>query len=139
MSTGTHQERYRAVPKRVEWAVSLALLALILATSNAAAQSFRSGWDEVESGTESDLLTAEAHADMLWAFGTNGTMLSSGDWGVTWQSFDSPTSSDLIASDSAFGALTVAGRDGTVLLMKEGAGPGKTSLSQRRWTSRALP
>ena len=122
MSTGTHQERYRAVPKRVEWAVSLALLALILATSNAAAQSFRSGWDEVESGTESDLLTAEAHADMLWAFGTNGTMLSSGDWGVTWQSFASPTNSDLIASDSAFGALTVAGGDGTVLLMKEGGG-----------------
>jgi polar amino acid transport system permease protein len=122
MSTGTHQERYRAVPRRVEWVVSLALLALILATSSAAAQSFKSGWAEMESGTESDLLTAEAHVDMLWAFGTNGTMLSSGDGGVTWQSFDSPASSDLIASDSAFGALAVAGGDGTVLLMKEGGG-----------------
>ena len=122
MSVGAHQEQDRAVPRRVEWVVSLALLVLILATSSAAAQSYRSGWVEVESGTESDLLTAEVHVDMLWAFGTNGTMLSSGDWGVTWQSFDSPASSDLIASDSAFGALAVAGGDGTVLLMKEGGG-----------------
>ncbi len=122
MSARTHQERDRAVPRRVEWVVSLTLLALILATSSAAAQSLKSGWAEMESGTESDLLTAEAHVDMLWAFGTNGTMLSSGDEGLTWQSFDSPTSSDLIASDSAFGALAVAGGGGTVLLMKEGGG-----------------
>ena len=120
MSARTSLERYRPVPKRVEWAVSLTLLALILATGGVTAQSYKSGWVEAESGTESDLLTAEAHAEEIWAFGSGGTMLSSGDGGLTLQSFDSPTSSDLIASDSAFGALAVAGEDGTVLLMKEG-------------------
>jgi polar amino acid transport system permease protein len=84
----------------------------------------------VESGTESDLQTAEAHEDMLWAFGTSGTMLNSSDGGVTWQPFDSPTSSDLITSDSAFGALVVVGEDGTVLLMKEGG---------RAWKDVSIP
>ncbi len=140
--TGTSLKRHRSVPKRIEWGVSLTLLALILATGGATAQSYISGWDEIESGTESDLLTAEVHAEAFWAFGSSGTILSSGDGGLTWQSFDSPTSSDLITSDSAFGALAVAGGDGTVLLMNEGGGvwedvsiPTKTGVSGIALTS----
>ena len=83
--TGTSLKRHRSVPKRVEWGVSLTLLALILATGGATAQSYISGWDEIESGTESDLLTAEVHAEAFWAFGSSGTILSSGDGGLTWQ------------------------------------------------------
>ncbi len=96
------------------------LLILILSIGETSAQEVRSGWVEVESGTQADLLAAEVHDGEIWAFGTSGNIVRSNDSGVTWSESVSATSHDLTASDSNFGAMVVAGNDGAVLLLNEG-------------------
>tara|TARA_B100001123_G_scaffold418949_1_gene523540 strand:+ start:2524 stop:4869 length:2346 start_codon:yes stop_codon:yes gene_type:complete len=96
------------------------LLILILSIGETSAQEVRSGWEEVESGTQADLLTAEVHDGEIWAFGTSGIIVRSNDSGVSWSESVSTTNHDLAASDSNFGAMVIAGDDGTVLLLNEG-------------------
>ena len=74
----------------------------------------------VDSGTESDLLTAEFHEGEFWAFGTDGVMISSIDGGVTWSESGILVNQDLTSSDSNFGSIAVAGNDGTVLWISVG-------------------
>ncbi len=74
----------------------------------------------VDSGTESDLLTAEFHEGEFWAFGTGGIMISSIDGGGTWSESGISVNQDLTSSDSNFGSMAVSGNDGTILLMRDG-------------------
>jgi len=96
------------------------LLVIVVLISPAQAVDYSSSWELVESGTEEDLMTAEAYGEYgIWAFGTNGAMVRSDDNGSTWELIDSPVSSDLQYSDSAHGALAVASADGLVLIKQE--------------------
>ena len=113
-------EGARRVPRGVALFVSVALFSLVFSISEVSAQEVRSGWEVVESGTESDLLSAEVHENDIWAFGTGGVMIISSDDGLTWSGVTSTTSQNLTASDSNFGAMVVAGNNGTVLLLNEG-------------------
>jgi len=113
-------EGARRVPRGVALFVSVALFSLIFSISEVSAQEVRSGWEVVESGTESDLLSAEVHENDIWAFGTGGVMIISSDDGLTWSGVMSTTSQNLTASDSNFGAMVVAGNNGTVLLLNQG-------------------
>jgi len=99
---------------------SMTVFALIFSISEVSAQEVRSGWEVVDSGTDSDLLSAEVHESEIWAFGNGGVMIRSSDDGVTWDGVSSLTSQDLIASDSNFGAMVVAGKDGKILLLNDG-------------------
>ena len=103
------------MPYRVNRVVAVASLLVLLALiSPVQAVGYRSSWNVVESGTEADLLTAEAYGEHgIWAFGKDGVMVKSSDNGSTWELTDSPTSSDLLYSDSAHGALVVAAADGS--------------------------
>ncbi|RZP08783.1 MAG: hypothetical protein EVA35_03655, partial [Candidatus Poseidoniales archaeon] len=109
------------MPYRVNRVVAVASLLVLLALiSPVQAVGYRSSWNVVESGTEADLLTAEAYGEHgIWAFGKDGVMVKSSDNGSTWELTDSPTSSDLLYSDSAHGALVVAAADGLVLIKQE--------------------
>ena len=115
----SHIARSRNETQRARWFVSVSLLALFLASGTASGQSYVSGWDNIQSGTDADLFTAEVHEGTIWAFGASGVMVSSSDEGLTWKQVESPTTSDLIDSDSAFGSLVVAGDGGIVLLKKD--------------------
>ena len=123
MPSETSLARARTKSQRIQWALAVSCLALLLTSGAASGQSYRSGWDVVESGTEADLLTAEVHEGAIWAFGAGGVMVSSSDGGLTWVVAESPTSSDLTDSDSAFGALVVAGEGGIVLLKRDANSP----------------
>ena len=105
---------------RAEMIVALAIVALFVSIGETSAQEVRSGWEAVDSGTESDLLTAEFHEGEFWAFGNGGVMISSIDGGVTWSESGISVNQDLTSSDSNFGSIAVAGDDGTVIMMKEG-------------------
>jgi ABC-type amino acid transport system permease subunit/photosystem II stability/assembly factor-like uncharacterized protein len=107
-------------PRRAELIVALAIVALFVSIGETSAQEVRSGWEVVDSGTESDLLTAEFHEGEFWAFGSGGVIISSIDGGVTWSESGISVNQDLTSSDSNFGSMAVAGNDGTVLLMKDG-------------------
>ena len=113
-------EGARRVPRVILLFVSIVLFSLIFSISEVSAQEVRSGWEVVESGTVSDLLSAEVHENDIWAFGTGGIMIISSDDGLTWSGVVSTTSQNLTASDSNFGAMVVAGNNGTVLLLNEG-------------------
>mgnify|MGYP006101662641 FL=1 len=113
-------EGARRFPRGVALFVSVALFSLVFSISEVSAQEVRSGWEAVESGTESDLLSAEVHENDIWAFGTGGIMIISSDDGLTWSGVISTTNQNLTASDSNFGAMVVAGNNGTVLLLNEG-------------------
>ena len=80
------------------------------------AQEYRSGWDLINSGTLHDLYSVESEGNEVWAFGENGTMVLSGDGGLSWEVGESLTSSDLTISDSGFGSFLAASMDGTILI-----------------------
>ena len=113
-------QRLRGGSMRAEMIVALAIVALFVSIGETSAQEVRSGWEAVDSGTESDLLTAEFHEGEFWAFGNGGVMISSIDGGVTWSESGISVNRDLTSSDSNFGSIAVAGDDGTVIMMKEG-------------------
>ena len=100
--------------------VTVAMLMILVAlVSPSQARDFQSSWVVVESGTSEDLLTAAEFDGQVWAFGTGGVMLNSGDNGETWQNSESPTESDIHHSDSDFGSLLVAGDSGLILLKED--------------------
>ena len=110
----------RRISNGAVWIASIILLMLFFSMGEAEAQEVRSGWDIVESGTESDLIAAEFYESELWAFGTNGTMVVSFDSGLTWSVSGISSNKNLTTSDSNFGAMVVAGEGGTILLNNEG-------------------
>ena len=120
MTSEASTQRFMRGPRRAELIVALAIIALFVSIGETSAQEVRSGWEVVDSGTESDLLTAEFHEGEFWAFGTGGIMISSIDGGGTWSESGISVSQDLTSSDSNFGSMAVAGNGGTVLLMKDG-------------------
>jgi len=120
MVTEASTERFMGWPKRKDLIATLAIVALFVSISGASAQEVRSGWAMVDSGTESDLLTAEFHEGEFWAFGTGGIMISSIDGGGTWSESGISVNQDLTSSDSNFGSMAVSGNDGTILLMRDG-------------------
>ena len=74
--------------------VCVAIVILLLTSVNPSqATEFESSWEIVESGTSEDLLTAAEFEGEIWAFGTAGVMLRSGDNGASWTVYDSPTTS----------------------------------------------
>ena len=120
MTSEASNQRFRMGPRRAELIVALAIIALFVSIGETSAQEVRSGWEVADSGTESDLLTAEFHEGEFWAFGTGGIMISSIDGGGTWSESGISVSQDLSSSDSNLGSMAVAGYGGTVLLMKDG-------------------
>jgi len=120
MTSEASTQRFMRGPRRAELIVALAIVALFVSIGETSAQEVRSGWEVVDSGTESDLLTAEFHEGEFWAFGSGGVIISSVDGGVTWSESGISVNQDLTSSDSNFGSMAVAGNDGTVLLMKDG-------------------
>ncbi len=120
MTSEASTQRFMRGPRRAELIVALAIVALFVSIGETSAQEVRSGWEVVDSGTESDLLTAEFHEGEFWAFGSGGVIISSIDGGVTWSESGISVNQDLTSSDSNFGSMAVAGNDGTVLLMKDG-------------------
>ena len=97
--------------------VCVAIVILLLTSVNPSqATEFESSWEIVESGTSEDLLTAAEFEGEIWAFGTAGVMLRSGDNGASWTVYDSPTTSDILNSASGFGSLLISGDSGLVLL-----------------------
>ena len=120
MTSEASNQRFRMGPRRAELIVALAIIALFVSIGETSAQEVRSGWEVVDSGTDSDLLTAEFHEGEFWVFGTGGIMISSIDGGNTWSESGISVNQDLTSSDSNFGSMAVAGNDGTVLLMKDG-------------------
>ena len=97
-----------------------AIIVLFFSAGGSSAQEVRSGWEIVDSSTDSDLLTAEFHEGEYWAFGRGGAMIRSLDGGYSWSESGISVNHDLTASDSNFGSMAVAGNGGTVLLMKDG-------------------
>ena len=95
---------------------SIALMILLALSVPANAQEYRSGWDLINSGTLHDLYSVESEENEVWAFGENGTMVLSGDGGLSWEVGESLTSSDLTISDSGFGSFLAASMDGTILI-----------------------
>ena len=97
--------------------VCVAIVILLLTSVNPSqATEFESSWEIVESGTSEDLLTAAEFEGEVWAFGTAGVMLRSGDNGASWTVYESPTTSDILNSASGFGSLLISGDSGLVLL-----------------------
>ena len=120
MTSEAATQRFMRGPRRAELIVALAIIALFVSIGEISAQEVRSGWEVVDSGTDSDLLTAEFHEGEFWVFGTGGIMISSIDGGNTWSESGISVNQDLTSSDSNFGSLAVAGNDRTVLLLKDG-------------------
>ena len=84
--------------------VSIAMVILLLTSVNPSqANEFESSWEVVESGTSEDLLTATEFEGEVWAFGTGGAMLNSGDNGMSWTVYESPTTANILNSASGFG------------------------------------
>ena len=122
MATEDAQYSLRVRSLRLTIALSVGLILLLFPIGDASAQEIRSGWEVVDSGTESDLMSAEYFEGNLWAFGTDGTIVMSSDDGGTWEIHATLTSEDLTSSDSIDGdSMVVAGKNGTVLLMKSGS------------------
>ncbi len=114
---------------RVVSIVALLVVLGFVGTSQAA--DYQSGWYVSDSGVQQDLNCAETIGEQIWAFGEDGVMLVSNDFGNTWESSGSVTSADIHHCDSAFGALAVAGESGTVLVMQEIGGEwSEVSLSE---------
>ncbi|MBR84991.1 MAG: hypothetical protein CMA85_03500 [Euryarchaeota archaeon] len=114
---------------RVVSIVALLVVLGFVGTSQAA--DYQSGWYVSDSGVQQDLNCAETIGEQIWAFGEDGVMLVSNDFGNTWESSSSVTSADIHHCDSAFGALAVAGESGTVLVMQEIGGEwSEVSLSE---------
>ena len=105
---------------RGEVILVFAIIVLFFSAGGSSAQEVRSGWEIVDSSTDSDLLTAEFHEGEYWAFGRGGAMIRSLDGGDSWSESGISVNHDLTASDSNFGSMAVAGNGGTVLLMKDG-------------------
>ena len=118
MPIGTTLWKNPRIPRGSGWFASFALIALILTTGSAVAQEVRSGWDLVDSGTESDLLSAEALNGEMWAFGTGGIAGKSLDGGLTWQ-FDNFGTHDWTHSDSGFDSIAIASTSGTVIIIED--------------------
>ena len=114
---------------RVVSIVALLVVLGFVGTSQAA--DYQSGWYVSDSGVQQDLNCAETIGEQIWAFGEDGVMLVSNDFGNTWEISSSVTSADIHHCDSAFGALAVAGESGTVLVMQEIGGEwSEVSLSE---------
>ena len=64
MAFGTTSRRGKEIPRGTGWFASFVLIALILVTGSSQAQEVRSGWEFIETGTESDLLTGEASVSL---------------------------------------------------------------------------
>ena len=103
MTSEAATQRFMRGPRRAELIVALAIIALFVSIGEISAQEVRSGWEVADSGTESDLLTAEFHEGEFWAFGTGGIMISSIDGGGTCSESGIAVSQDLTSSDSNFG------------------------------------
>ena len=61
MTSEASTQRFMRGPRRAELIVALAIIALFVSIGEISAQEVRSGWEVADSGTESDLLTAEFH------------------------------------------------------------------------------
>ena len=110
MTFGATSWRGREVPRSAGWIASLALVVLILVTGNTQAQEVRSGWEYIETGTESDLLTGESLNGEIWVFGTGGTAGKSLDEGLTWE-FENIGDAEWASSDSGFGSIAISSSD----------------------------
>ena len=128
MAFGTTSRRGKEIPRGTGWFASFVLIALILVTGSSQAQEVRSGWEFIETGTESDLLTGEALNGEIWAFGTEGVAGKSLDGGLTWE-FDNFGSLDWSSSDSGYGSIAIASSNGTVAIL-ENIGEGGDDLGQ---------
>ena len=69
MASQSHTQPVLRGSRRVELIAVFAIIALFVSVGGSSAQEVRSGWEVVDSGTESDLLTAEFHEGEFWAFG----------------------------------------------------------------------
>ena len=128
MAFGTTSRRGKEIPRGTGWFASFVLIALILVTGSSQAQEVRSGWEFIETGTESDLLTGEALNGEIWAFGTEGVAGKSLDGGLTWE-FDNFGSLDWSSSDSGYGSIAIASSNGTVAIL-ENIGEGGDDIGQ---------
>ena len=128
MAFGTTSRRGKEIPRGTGWFASFVLIALILVTGSSQAQEVRSGWEFIETGTESDLLTGEALNGEIWAFGTEGVAGKSLDGGLTWE-FDNFGSLDWSSSDSGYGSIAIASSNGTVAIL-ENIGEGGDEIGQ---------
>ena len=70
MATEDAQYSLRVRSLRLTIALSVGLILLLFPIGDASAQEIRSGWEVVDSGTESNLMSAEYFEGNLWAFGT---------------------------------------------------------------------
>jgi len=104
----------------------LVCIFLMVAIAPAIGQSVESGWDVRESGTDQNLNTAiiveYENTSTLWAFGNQGTMLSSSDLGANWQLHEKLTDSDIIASDSYSDNMVILSSEGEIFA-SPGNGP----------------
>jgi ABC-type amino acid transport system permease subunit/photosystem II stability/assembly factor-like uncharacterized protein len=121
MALGDIRRRVARAPKGAGWLACIAMLFLILATGSSHAQEVRSGWEFVESGTESDLLTGEGINGEIWIFGKDGAMGRSLDGGITWDFEPLPSLEEhsWTSSDSGFGSIVVASDDGVVFILED--------------------
>ncbi len=119
-------------PPQANRVVSIVALLVVLGfvgTSQAA--DYQSGWYVSDSGVQQDLNCAETIGEQIWAFGEDGVMLVSNDFGNSWENSSSATNADIHHCDSAFGALAVAGDSGAVLIKQDtGAEWSEISLSE---------
>ena len=119
-------------PPQANRVVSIVALLVVLGfvgTSQAA--DYQSGWYVSDSGVQQDLNCAETIGEQIWAFGEDGVMLVSNDFGNSWENSSSSTNADIHHCDSAFGALAVAGDSGAVLIKQDtGAEWSEISLSE---------
>lgn len=120
MASQSHTQPVLRGSRRVELIAVFTIIALFVSVGGSSAQEVRSGWEEVDSGTEANLNTAEAIDGEMWAFGSEGVMIRSIDDGETWSESGISINQDLTSSDANYGAIAVAGKRGTVLLMNEG-------------------
>ncbi|HJM13141.1 MAG TPA: ABC transporter permease subunit [Candidatus Thalassarchaeaceae archaeon] len=121
MTLGAIRRRAARAPRGAGWISCIALLFLILAAGSSHAQEVRSGWEFVESGTESDLLTGEAVNGEIWVFGKDGATGRSQDGGITWDFEPLPglEGHSWTSSDSGFGSIVVASDDGFVFILED--------------------
>tara|TARA_B100000287_G_scaffold430835_1_gene486871 strand:+ start:2557 stop:5013 length:2457 start_codon:yes stop_codon:yes gene_type:complete len=117
MTFGATSWRGREIPRSTGWIASLALVVLILVTGNTQAQEVRSGWEYIETGTESDLLTGESLNGEIWVFGSGGTAGKSLDEGLTWE-FENIGDAEWTSSDSGFGSIAISSSDGRVMILE---------------------
>jgi len=115
----------------------LVTIFLVVSIAPAVGQSIETGWQVVDSGTDTDLNAAVTHGESVWVFGDSGTVLLSEDGGLSWEIQAALGDSDLIAADSSEDSMAVLASDGLVYLM-EGLNADWQTLDSSRTDMRSL-